>query len=93
MSVLVRFSAPSMTAAQYDAIVARCYEEGVHPAPGLELEVYFGSGYQMKVTELFDSKQHLDAFSARLAPILEEMGMDPGEPEVIEVHNIIRRGS
>jgi hypothetical protein len=47
----------------------------------------------MKVTELFDSKQHLDAFSARLAPILEEMGMDPGEPEVIEVHNIIRRGS
>jgi hypothetical protein len=93
MRVLVRFSPPSMTAGQYGAIVARCYEEGVHPAPGLELEVCFGSGDQIKVSELFDSQEHLDAFGARLGPILEEMGIDPGEPEVIEVHNIIRRGA
>ena len=39
------------------------------------------------------SQEHLDAFGARLAPILEEMEMDPGELEVIEVHNIIRRGA
>jgi len=91
MSVLVRFSPPSLTAAQYDAVLARFYEEGVQPAPGLELEVCYGSGDQMKVSVLFDSQEHLDAFGARLAPILEEMGMDPGEPEVIEVHNIIRR--
>ena len=91
MSVLVRFSPPSLTAAQYDAVLARLYEEGVQPAPGLELEVCFGSGDQMKVSVIFDSQEHLDAFGARLAPILEEMGMDPGEPEVIEVHNIIRR--
>ena len=91
MSVLVRFAPPSLTAAQYDAVLARLYEEGVQPAPGLELEVCFGSGDQMKVSAIFDSQEHLDAFGARLAPILEEMGMDPGEPEVVEVHNIIRR--
>jgi len=39
MSLLARFAPPSMTAEQYDAIVARLYEEGIHPAPGLELEV------------------------------------------------------
>jgi hypothetical protein len=55
--------------------------------------VCFGSGDQMKVSVLFDSQEHLDAFGARLAPILEEMEMDPGELEVIEVHNIIRRGA
>ena len=93
MSVLVRFSPPSLTAEQYDAVLARLYEEGVQPAPGLELEVCFGSGDQMKVSVLFDSQEHLDAFGACLAPILEEMRMDPGEPEVIEVHNIIRRGA
>ncbi len=92
MSVLVRFSPPSCTAAQYDAIVARLYEEGIQPAPGLELEVCYGSGDQMKVSVLFDSQEHLDAFGARLMPILEEVGMDAGEPEVLEVHNIIRRG-
>ena len=55
MSVLVRFSPPSMTVAQYDAILTRLYEEGIQPAPGLELEVCYGSGDQMKVSVLFDS--------------------------------------
>ena len=93
MSVLVRFSPPLMTAAQYDTILAQLYDEGVQPAPGLELEVCYGSDDQMKVSVLFDSQEHLDAFGARLMPILEEVGMDPGEPEVLEVHNIIRRSA
>ena len=93
MSVLMRFSPPSLTAEQYDAIVARLYEEGIQPASGLELEVCYGAGDQMKVSVLFDSQEELDAFGARLAPILEEMKFDPGEPEVLEVHNIIRRTS
>ena len=93
MSILGRFSPPSMTAAQYDAIVARLYEEGIQTAPGLELEVCFGSGDQMKVSVLFDSQEHFDAFGARLVPILQEMEFDPGEPEVSEVHNVIRRSA
>lgn len=91
MSVLVRFSPPSMTSQQYDAILTRLYEEGIQPAPGLELEICYGSGDQMKVSVLFDSQETFEAFGARLAPILEEMKVDPGEPEFLEVHNIIRR--
>ena len=91
MSILVRFSPPSMTAEQYDAILARLTEEGIQPAPGLELEVCYGAGDQMKVSLLFDSQEELDAFGERLAPILEEMKLDPGAPEVFEVHNIIGR--
>jgi hypothetical protein len=92
MSILVRFAPPSLTAAQYDAIVARLYKEGVHPAPGLELEACFGSGDQMKVSAIFDTQKDFEAMGARLGPILEEMGIDPGTPDVIEVHKIIRRG-
>ena len=97
MSVLARFSPPSMTAQQYDAIVKRLYNEGVHPAEGLELEVCFGSGDQMKVSVLFDSMQAFQAFGERIGPIkrigpiIREMGVDPGEPEVVEVHHVIRR--
>ena len=93
MSVLVRFSPPSMTSQQYDAILARLYEEGIQPAPGLELEVCFGSGDQMKVSLLFDSQEDLDAFGARLQPILAEMGVNPGEPDIVEVHHVIRRSA
>ncbi len=92
MSVLVRFSPPSMTAEQYDAILARLYEEGIHPAEGLELEVCFGSGDQMKVSVLFDSMDAFEKFGERLQPVLQELGMDPGTPDIIDVHHVIRRG-
>ena len=92
MSILVRFSPPSMTAEQYDAIVARLYEEGIHPAEGLELEVCFGSGDQMKVSVLFDSMDAFEKFGERLQPVLQELGMDPGTPDIMDVHHVIRRG-
>ena len=92
MSVLVRFSPPSMTAEQYDAILARLYEEGIHPAEGLELEVCFGSGDQMKVSVLFDSMDAFEKFGERLQPVLQQLGMDPGTPDIMDVHHVIRRG-
>ena len=92
MSILARFSPPSMTAEQYDAILARLYEEGIHPAEGLELEVCFGSGDQMKVSVLFDSMDAFEKFGERLQPVLQELGMDPGTPDIIDVHHVIRRG-
>ena len=93
MSILVRFSPSSMTADQYDAILESLYKEGVHPDPGLESQLCFWSGDQIKVSLLFDSKEHFESFGEKIGPALSEMGMDPGEPEVIELHNIIRRNS
>jgi hypothetical protein len=53
--------------------------------------VCFGSGDKMKVSLVWDSKEQFEAFAARLMPILAEFDIDPGEPEVLEVHNIIKR--
>ena len=80
-----------MTADQYDAILARLYKESLHPADGLELEVCFGSGDQMKVSLLFDSMDAFEKFGERLQPVLQELGMDPGTPDIMDVHNVIRR--
>jgi hypothetical protein len=91
VSLLIRFTPPSLTADQYDSAVRRLNEEGVFPADGLDYEICFGSGDKLRVSQVWDSKEQLDAFGARLTPILAELGIDPGEPEVVEVHNIIRR--
>ena len=93
MSILARYSPPSMTADQYDAILARLYKEGIQPADGLELEVCFGSGDQMKVSLLFDSMDAFEKFGQRLQPVLQELGMDPGTPDIMDVHHVIRRGT
>ena len=91
MSLVIRFSPPSLTAEQYDNAVRRLTEEGVFPADGLDYEICFGKPGNLKVSQVWDSQEQLDAFAARLMPILAELGIEPGDPEVLEVHNIIKR--
>ncbi len=81
----------SLTAEQYDTVVARLTEEGIAPADGLDYEVCFGTGDQMRVSIVWDTQEQLETFAARLMPILVEFGIDPGEPEIVPVHNIVRR--
>jgi hypothetical protein len=90
MSVLIRFAPQSLTAEQYDSVVARLEQDGVMPAEGLEYEVCFGSEGNLKVSQVWDTREHMDAFGQRLMPILQEYGIDPGPPEVVDVHNVIR---
>ena len=45
----------------------------------------------MKFSLVWDSKDQFEAFATRLMPILEEVGVDPGDPEVLEIHDIIKR--
>ncbi len=92
MSVLIRFSPPSLTADQYDEAVRRLTEDGVFPAEGLDYEICYGSDGNLKVSQVWDTQEQLEAFGARLQPILADLGINPGEPEMLEVHNIIARG-
>ena len=39
MSIMVRYAPKSMTAEQYDAIVKKEYELGIHPHKGLDFEL------------------------------------------------------
>jgi hypothetical protein len=91
MSILIRFTPNSLTAEQYDDVVRRLTDAGVFPADGLDYEVCFGSGDQHRVSQVWDTQEHLDAFGAKLMPILAEVGIDPGQPETVEVHNIIKQ--
>lgn len=91
MSVLIRFAPASLTAQQYDEVVRRLTEAGVFPADGLEYEICFGEEGNLKVSQVWDSREQLDAFGQRLGPILAEVGIDPGQPEIVPVHNVIKR--
>ena len=91
MSVLVRFIPPSLTAEQYDQTIRELEEAGNIPADGMDLHVCFGTDGSLKVSEVWDSREKFEAFGETLMPILQNAGIDPGEPELIEVHNIIKR--
>ena len=93
MSILVRFTGgPSMTAEKYDATMPAIEASGEFPPDGLEFHVAFSSGGSFRVSEVWDSKEQLEAFGERLMPILTEGGVElAGPPETVEIHNIIRR--
>jgi hypothetical protein len=44
------------------------------------------------VSEVWDSQQQLEAFGARIMPLLADVALEhSGQPEIFEVHNIITR--
>ena len=32
-----------------------------------------------------------DAFGQRLMPVLKDVGIEPGQPEILEIHNVVKR--
>ena len=85
MSVLIRFAPESLTAAQYDEAIGKLGEES---PDGREFHVCFGSDGNLRVSEVWDSREQFAAFGERLMPILAEVGINPGEPEFIEIHTV-----
>ena len=93
MSIVVRYHPANLTAAQYDESTRKLEEAGVQwPADGLDYHVCFGSDGDLKVSEIWDSRERMEAFGEQLMPVLADLGIEfSGEPEVFEVHNIDRR--
>jgi hypothetical protein len=92
--VLARFTAaPSMTTEKYDESIKRLKASGTQwPPDGMSYHVAFSSGGSFRVSEIWDSRQQFDAFGKTLRPVLTDVGVElAGEPEVLEVHNIIQR--
>ena len=92
MSVLIRFAPASLTAEQYDESTRRLEEGGDFPPDGMQLHVCFGSDPNLRVSEIWDSREQWQEFSEKLMPLLQEAGIEmSGEPEVYEIHSSERR--
>jgi hypothetical protein len=93
MSILIRFTgAPSVTPQQYDEVLQRLESSGDWLPDGLEYHVAFTADGRFRVSEIWDSREQMEAFGQRLMPILADVGIElAGEPEVLEVYNIVKR--
>jgi hypothetical protein len=89
MAIVLRFAPQGMTAAKYDEIVNRLDQAGAGSPAGRLYHVCFGDPNNLRVSDIWDSRESFEEFGKTLRPILEEVGVDSGEPEVLEVHNII----
>lgn len=93
MSIVVRYApVPASTVEQYDEVMHRLQESGAMPADGFDYHVAFLSEGQLLVSEVWDSPEQLEAFGKRIMPLLADVALEhSGQPDIFQVHNIIRR--
>ena len=91
MSIVVRFSPSALTAKMYDETIRQLKNAGEWPPTGLDYHVCFGSDGNLKVSEIWNSREQFEVFGERLMPILADAGIQfTNPPDIFEVHNIIK---
>ena len=87
MSIVVRYPPSNVTRQQYDSVRSALEQSGEWPADGCQLHVLFGDESDVRVTEIWESREKLEAFGEKLRPKMDEEGIQlSGEPEVFEAH-------
>ena len=88
MAIVVMFEVNGATAAKYDEVIRRLTEIGQRVPDGQMYHICYGDTERLQVIDVFESQAKLDAFGAKLVPILQEMDIQ-AKPTVFPVYNII----
>jgi hypothetical protein len=90
MALIIHFTPKGMDDKKYAEILRRLEAAGAGAPRGRLHHSCYGDKKALRVTDVFDTPANFEAFGEVLVPILSELGVDVGQPDAIEVHNIIR---
>jgi len=88
MAIIVRFEVAGADSSKYDEVIRRLTEIGQRVPDGQMYHICYGDRQRLQVIDVFQSQAKLDAFGAKLMPILQEMGIEE-KATVAEIYNII----
>jgi hypothetical protein len=89
MAIGVYFSPAAMSAAQYDECIKLLKKAGAGNPAGRSYHASFGAKDKLMVFDVWTSQAAFDKFGKTLMPILQQIGLDPGQPAVMEMHKVI----
>ena len=88
MAIVAIFEVNGSTSSKYDEVIRRLTEIGERVPDGQKYHICYGDKQNLQVINIFENQTKLDAFGAKLMPILQEMGIE-AKPAIFEVYNII----
>jgi hypothetical protein len=92
MAVLVRFAPSGLTSEQYNNVGKKLQDAGHWPPEGLLAHVCFGTSGNLRVSEVWESRERQEQFAEQLMPVLQDENVDiSGEPEMLEVEGYFMR--
>jgi hypothetical protein len=90
MAIAIYFHPAAMSAKQYDELMTRLEAVGAAKPKGRSHHSTFGPEDHLMVYDIWDSQEDFEAFGQTLMPLLAEVGVDPGQPDVMPVHNVVQ---
>jgi hypothetical protein len=88
MAIATYFHPQSLTALQYDQAIRELDAAGAANPAGRLHHSCFGTDNALMVYEVWESQQAFEEYGPVLMPILDKVGIDPGTPDVMPVHNL-----
>jgi hypothetical protein len=89
MAIGIYFGQGDFPADKYDEAIRRLEVAGAGAPQGRSYHVALEADGKISVFDVWDSQEAFDAFGATLMPLLTELGVDPGPPAPMLVHNVI----
>ena len=89
MAIGFYFSPAAMSAAKYDECIRLLKKAGAGNPPGRSYHASFGPKDKLMVFDVWTSQAAFDKFGKTLMPILQQIGLDAGQPTVMEMHKVI----
>lgn len=90
MAIAVYFSPASFSATQYDDCIKKLAAAGAGAPTGRLHHSAFGPPEALMVYDVWDSQESFDTFGQTLMPILAALQVDPGQPAIMAVHNLLQ---
>jgi len=78
-----------MSAEKYNECIRLLKKAGAQHPTGRLYHSSFGSPENLAVFDVWTSQAAFDKFGKTLWPILQQVGIDPGAPQVMTIHNVI----
>ena len=89
MAFVVKSKPVGFTAAKYQETIKQLIAAGAGTPKGRTYHVCYGDPNGVDITDVWDSMEDFQAFGITLIPIINSLGVDPGHPEVQQIHGII----
>src|ERR1700704_1278823 len=89
MAIGIYFSPAAMSAAKYDECIKLLKKAGAGNPAGRSYHASFGPADKLMVFDVWTSQAAFDKFGKTLARILQQLGIDPGQPSVMPIHKVI----
>jgi uncharacterized glyoxalase superfamily protein PhnB len=90
MAISFYFTPSGFTTAKYAETLAQLEAAGAAAPAGRLYHAALEKGDGLvQVFDIWESQEAFEAFGGTLLPIMAGLGVDPGEPMVAPVHNII----